>query len=131
SDAFPAVRRAASMRKRREPGTQDAYNALPCPALVMTSQVPIAPSSRTSITGLKGYDFFKVIQDYLDRASKLINLEPFVATILSQPKNELIVNFPVRMDNGEVRLFKGYRVQHNNLLGPFKAGMRFHPTVTL
>jgi glutamate dehydrogenase (NAD(P)+) len=96
-----------------------------------SSQVPIAPSSRTSITGLKEYDFFKVIQDYLDRASKIINLEPFVATILSQPKNELIVNFPVRMDNGEVRLFKGYRVQHNNLLGPFKGGMRFHPTVTL
>ena len=52
-------------------------------------------------------------------------------TILSQPKNEIIVNFPVRMDNGEVRLFKGYRVQHNNLLGPFKGGMRFHPQVTL
>jgi glutamate dehydrogenase (NAD(P)+) len=95
------------------------------------SQVPIAPSSRTSIAALKEYDFFKVIQDYLDRAAKIINLEPFVATILSQPKNELIVNFPVRMDNGEVRLFKGYRVQHNNLLGPFKGGMRFHPTVTL
>jgi glutamate dehydrogenase (NAD(P)+) len=95
------------------------------------SQVPTAPSSRTSIAGLKEYDFFKVIQDYLDRAAKIINLEPFVATILSQPKNELIVNFPVRMDNGEVRLFKGYRVQHNNLIGPFKGGMRFHPTVTL
>ena len=52
-------------------------------------------------------------------------------TILSQPKNEIIVNFPVRMDNGEVRLFKGYRVQHNNLLGPFKGGIRFHPSVTL
>ena len=52
-------------------------------------------------------------------------------TILSQPKNELIVNFPVRMDSGEVRLFKGYRVQHNNLLGPFKGGMRFHPQVSL
>ena len=35
------------------------------------------------------------------------------------------------MDNGEVRLFKGYRVQHNNLLGPFKGGMRFHPQVSL
>jgi glutamate dehydrogenase (NAD(P)+) len=80
---------------------------------------------------VKEYDFFKVVQDYLDKASKTISLEPFVATILSQPKNELIVNFPVRMDNGEVRLFKGYRVQHNNLLGPFKGGMRFHPTVTL
>ena len=85
-------------------------------------------SSRTLI---KEYDFFKVVQDYLDRASKTISLESYVRTILSQPKNELIINFPVRMDSGEVRLFKGYRVQHNNLLGPFKGGMRFHPSVTL
>ncbi len=79
----------------------------------------------------KEYDFFKVVQEYLDRAAKVIKLEPFVQTILSQPKNELIINFPVKMDNGEVRLFKGYRVQHNNLLGPFKGGMRYHPSVTL
>jgi glutamate dehydrogenase (NAD(P)+) len=82
-------------------------------------------------TAHKEYDFFKVIQDYLDRAAVAANLESYVKTILSQPKNELIINFPVRMDNGEVRLFKGYRVQHNNLLGPFKGGMRYHPNVTL
>ncbi len=50
---------------------------------------------------------------------------------LSQPKNEIIVNFPVKMDSGEIRLFKGYRVQHNNILGPFKGGMRYAPMVTL
>jgi glutamate dehydrogenase/leucine dehydrogenase len=79
----------------------------------------------------KEYDFYKVVQDYLDRAAKIAKVEPYVQTILSQPKNELIVNFPVRMDNGEVRLFKGYRVQHNNLIGPFKGGMRYHPQVAL
>jgi glutamate dehydrogenase (NAD(P)+) len=77
------------------------------------------------------YDFFKVVQGYLDAAAKTINLAPHVATILSQPKNEIIVNFPVKMDNGEVRLFKGYRVQHNNILGPFKGGIRYAPMVTL
>ena len=99
-----------------------------------TKAVPPAPPSSTSILARsfhKEYDFFKVVQEYLDQAAKAINLEPFVRTILSQPKNELIINFPVKMDNGEVRLFKGYRVQHNNLLGPFKGGMRFHPGVTL
>ena len=45
--------------------------------------------------------------------------------ILSQPKNEMI-NFPVRMDNGEYKMFKGYRVQHNNILGPYKGGIRYH-----
>lgn len=101
--------------------------------------IPTQPSSATNVetttrtmgSSAKHYDFYKVVQDYLERASALINLEPFVRTILAQPKNELIVNFPVKMDNGEVRLFKGYRVQHNNLLGPYKGGMRYHPQVSL
>jgi glutamate dehydrogenase (NAD(P)+) len=95
----------------------------------LPSEIPAPPNSRTGLP--KEYDFFKTVQDYLERASKVVNIEPFVKTILSQPKNEIIVNFPVRMDSGEVRLFKGYRVQHNNLLGPFKGGIRFHPSVTL
>ncbi len=98
-------------------------------AISPATDIPPPPASRGSLP--KEYDFFKVVQDYLDRAAKVINLEPYVKTILSQPKNEIIINFPVRMDNGEVRLFKGYRVQHNNLLGPFKGGMRYHPNVTL
>jgi glutamate dehydrogenase (NAD(P)+) len=95
------------------------------------SEVPSAPVSRSSLPREGAYDFFKTVQDYLDRAAKITNLEAYVRTILSQPKNEIIVNFPVRMDSGEVRLFKGYRVQHNNLLGPFKGGIRFHPSVGL
>src|SRR5580704_9636786 len=79
----------------------------------------------------KEYDFYKVVQDYLDRAARVAQIEPYIQTILSQPKNEIIVNFPVRMDSGDIRLFKGYRVQHNNLLGPFKGGMRYHPQVAL
>jgi glutamate dehydrogenase/leucine dehydrogenase len=90
---------------------------------------PLAPGSSRVL--VKEYDFFKVVQDYLERASRTIELEGFVRAILSQPKNELIINFPVKMDNGEVRVFKGYRVQHNNLLGPFKGGMRYHSSVTL
>ncbi len=97
-----------------------------------TPVIPAPPQSRSTLPGApKEYDFFKVVQDYLEVAAKVINLEAYVGTILSQPKNEIIVNFPVRMDNGEVRLFKGYRVQHNNLLGPFKGGLRFHPQVSL
>jgi glutamate dehydrogenase (NAD(P)+) len=99
------------------------------PPSSVTSEIPPAPGSRTVLP--KENEFFRSIQDYLDRAAKVMSIEPFVRTILSQPKNELIVNFPVRMDSGEVRLFKGYRVQHNNLLGPFKGGIRFHPSVTL
>lgn len=82
--------------------------------------------------GRKGkYEFFKVIQGYLEEAAKVAEIPAFLATILSQPKNEIIVNFPVKMDNGDIRLFKGYRIQHNNILGPYKGGIRYHETVTL
>src|SRR6266550_1109108 len=76
-------------------------------------------------------NLYTIVQQQLDRTAKAINLSREVATILSQPKNELIVNFPVRMDDGSYRLFKGYRVQHNNILGPFKGGIRYHEDVTL
>lgn len=55
----------------------------------------------------------------------------YLTSILNQPKNELIVHFPVRMDDGSYRPFKGYRIQHNNILGPFKGGLRFHHTAGL
>lgn len=77
------------------------------------------------------YHFFHVVQQYLDHAATLIDLPPHVGAILSQPKNELIVHFPVQMDDGSMRMFKGYRIQHNNLIGPFKGGMRYHESVSL
>jgi glutamate dehydrogenase (NAD(P)+) len=74
---------------------------------------------------------YKIAQEQLNRAAEICALAPSTLAILSQPKNELIVNFPVRMDSGEYRLFKGYRVQHNNILGPYKGGMRYHELVSL
>ena len=65
------------------------------------------------------------------QASELIGLPHEVKIILAQPKNEIMTHFPVRMDNGEYKLFKGYRVQHNNALGPYKGGLRFHHDVHL
>lgn len=77
------------------------------------------------------YDFHKVIQGYLEAAAKLANTPEHVRLILTQPKAEIIVHFPVRMDDGQYRLFKGYRIQHNNILGPYKGGMRFHKDASL
>jgi glutamate dehydrogenase (NAD(P)+) len=74
---------------------------------------------------------YKIAQDQLEGAAKICGLPVAIASILSQPKNEIIVNFPVRMDNGEYRLFKGYRVQHSNILGPYKGGIRYHEMVSL
>lgn len=64
-------------------------------------------------------------------AADILDLKHRVKIILAQPKNEVMVHFPVRMDDGHHRLFKGYRVQHNNALGPYKGGFRFHQDVHL
>ncbi|MEM2949872.1 MAG: Glu/Leu/Phe/Val dehydrogenase [Nitrososphaeria archaeon] len=60
-----------------------------------------------------------------------LNLEDSVIEILSKPKRELQVSFPVKMDDGKIKVFTGYRVQHNDARGPFKGGIRYHPLVDI
>ena len=95
----------------------------PAPQVPPTTSTPAPPTPR--------YDFFRVIQEYLDQAAAIVKLPGYVRALLSEPRNEIIVHFPVRMDSGEIRVFKGYRIQHSDLLGPFKGGMRFHESVSL
>ncbi|MEA1787548.1 Glu/Leu/Phe/Val dehydrogenase [Arenibacter sp. GZD96] len=66
-----------------------------------------------------------------NHAADIINLNPNIRKILEITNNELVVHFPVKRDNGEVEIFTGYRVQHNNALGPYKGGLRYHPTVDI
>jgi glutamate dehydrogenase (NAD(P)+) len=66
-----------------------------------------------------------------NRAADLMNLNPSVRKILAIPNTEIVVNFPVKLDDGTVEVFKGYRVQHNNALGPYKGGLRYHETVDI
>ncbi|MBW2191421.1 MAG: glutamate dehydrogenase [Deltaproteobacteria bacterium] len=82
-------------------------------------------------SGAKEFRFFEVVQGYMEEAAELTDLPTHVRQILAEPKNELIIHFPVRMDNGETRMFKGYRIQHNNVMGPYKGGMRYHEQVSL
>ncbi|MCG2429826.1 Glu/Leu/Phe/Val family dehydrogenase [Aequorivita xiaoshiensis] len=71
------------------------------------------------------------VLEQFNHAADVINLNPNVRKILSITNTEIIINFPVRMDNGDVEIFTGYRVQHNNALGPYKGGLRYHPTVDI
>lgn len=71
------------------------------------------------------------VLEQFNTAADKINLHPSIRKILSITNNELIVHFPVKMDNGDVEIFTGYRVQHNNALGPYKGGLRYHPTVDI
>ncbi|HEU5370466.1 MAG TPA: Glu/Leu/Phe/Val dehydrogenase dimerization domain-containing protein, partial [Ktedonobacterales bacterium] len=65
-----------------------------------------------------------------DVAAEKLNLGEDMRQVLRYPKRELIVNFPVRMDNGSIRMFTGYRVQHNVNRGPAKGGIRYGPDVS-
>ena len=70
-------------------------------------------------------------QRQFDQAAQLFGLDPGMSRVLREVKRQLIVTFPVKMDDGSVRMFEGYRVQHNVARGPAKGGIRYHPAVTL
>jgi glutamate dehydrogenase (NAD(P)+) len=70
-------------------------------------------------------------REQLAVAAHYLNLDDGLHQVLAQPKRQLIVNFPVVFDNGEVAVFQGYRVQHNSSRGPTKGGIRYHPDVDL
>lgn len=78
-----------------------------------------------------GWSFFQQVNKQVVKASDACKLSRDVRTILGEPKNEIAVNFPVKLADGQIHMFKGYRIQHNNLLGPFKGGIRYAPSVSL
>src|SRR3954471_17225860 len=77
-----------------------------------------------------GTIFGAMLQEF-DGAAKILNLEPGIWRILTNPKRQITVSCPVLMDNGEIVVFTGYRVQYNITLGPAKGGIRYHPNVSL
>jgi len=74
---------------------------------------------------------FKNAQRQLDTAAELLKLEPPIHSALREPMRIFEINFPVKMDNGDVKVFKGFRVQYNDARGPCKGGIRFHPDETI
>jgi glutamate dehydrogenase (NAD(P)+) len=73
----------------------------------------------------------KMAVQQFDIAAAKLNLDVNVAGRLRRPDRAMIVSVPTRMDDGRVHVFTGYRVQHNDVLGPFKGGIRYHPEVNL
>jgi glutamate dehydrogenase (NAD(P)+) len=71
-----------------------------------------------------------MLQEF-DGAARILNLEPGIWKILTRPKRQIVVSCPVQMDNGEIEVFTGYRVQYNITLGPAKGGIRYHQGVSL
>jgi len=74
---------------------------------------------------------YENVKHQFEKAADLMGLDPGVRKILSITNNEIVVHFPAKMDDGRIEVFTGYRVQHNNALGPYKGGLRYHPTVDI
>ncbi len=79
---------------------------------------------------VKGFNAYKMAQDQFDKVAELLELDQPTRELLRQPMREYHFTIPVRIDNGQVQIFKGFRVQHNDARGPCKGGIRFHPEET-
>ena len=85
----------------------------------------------SSTTAKETLNPFEIARKQVKTACDRLNADPAVYEILKSPQRVLEVTFPVKLDNGTVKTFTGYRSQHNNAVGPYKGGVRFHPNVNL
>ena len=74
---------------------------------------------------------FEIAQKQLDDCAKILNLDAGVHEVLKQPRREFHFAIPIRMDDGSIRVFQGFRVQYNDALGPCRGGIRYHPDETI
>ena len=80
---------------------------------------------------LPGINLFENAQLQLKHITQRLGSQPGILEYLEKPQREITVNFPVKLDDGRIKIFTGYRIQHNNIRGPHKGGLRYHPEVTL
>ncbi|NMA91506.1 MAG: Glu/Leu/Phe/Val dehydrogenase [Firmicutes bacterium] len=74
---------------------------------------------------------YQSLLNQMDEAAKIAGLEPDDYIFLRYPEREITVNFPVKMDDGQLRMFTGHRVQHSSIRGPYKGGLRYHPNLDM
>jgi glutamate dehydrogenase len=94
--------------------------------LETTSKHEAAPASM----GMQKTQYDMALEQF-QKAADIMKLDANVQEILKKPRRVLTINFPVKMDDGRILLYQGFRSQHNNALGPYKGGIRFHPNVTI
>ncbi len=80
---------------------------------------------------VEGFNPFEMAQQQFDAIAEKLNLDTATRELLRNPDREFSFNIPVKMDDGSYKIFRGFRVQHNDARGPYKGGIRFHPNETL
>ncbi|HJU53425.1 MAG TPA: Glu/Leu/Phe/Val dehydrogenase [Pyrinomonadaceae bacterium] len=88
-------------------------------------------AATTAVAEVEELNPFMISKQQFDRAAEYLELDDSMRRVLKNAKRQLVVSIPVKMDNGEVQVFEGYRVQHNIARGPAKGGIRYHPNVTI
>src|SRR3989442_2680556 len=99
--------------------------------LMATVMKPATPPVMPRIAPREELNPFRIAQIQFDMAAEFLKLDPSLRQILRTPKRVLEVSLPTKMDNGQVKVLTGFRVQHNIARGPGKGGIRYHPNVTL
>jgi glutamate dehydrogenase (NAD(P)+) len=79
----------------------------------------------------EGLTAFQAVNLYFEEASHIVDLDEEMHSILTSTYREIAVQVPVRLDNGDLVVVRGYRVQHNGARGPYKGGIRYHPNADL
>jgi glutamate dehydrogenase (NAD(P)+) len=97
----------------------------------MATLAKAAPQPIPRIAPREDLNPYRIAQIQFDIAAEYLKLDSALRQILRTPKRVLEVSIPTKMDNGQVKVFTGYRVQHNTARGPAKGGLRYHPNVTL
>ena len=87
-------------------------------------------TAKSIVTFTEDLNPFRIAMQQFDTAAAKLNLDPGMRQVLRSPRRALSLHLPIKMDNGSVRVFEGFRVQHNNSRGPCKGGIRYHPNVS-
>ena len=105
------------------------------PESVVTEPIAVGVETRPSAPGQpkksKAFNSFQIAQAQFDKVAEYLGLDPATRELLRYPLREFHFAIPVRMDDGSVKIFRGFRVQHNDARGPGKGGIRFHPQETV
>src|SRR5512139_462347 len=97
----------------------------------LATETLVKPAVEVAAPRVAKQDLWDTVVATLDEVAARLTLDPGIHAILRQPERELTVAVPVVMDDGQIKVFTGYRVQHSSARGPCKGGIRYHPDVSL
>ena len=88
-------------------------------------------TGKSAVNAAEDLNPFRIAMRQFDAAAEKLKLDPGLREFLRSPRRAMLLNLPIKLDNGKIKVFQGFRVQHNNSRGPCKGGIRYHPMSAL